>query len=68
MILVLPFGAVLLVVLFVPSFVELEKAIEKLIAKLRKDDPDAAAYLNDVWTVKVDEAIAHYVHAELKAA
>lgn len=45
-----------------------QKAIEKLIAKLRKDDPDAAAYLNDVWTVKVDEAIAHYVHAELKAA
>lgn len=45
-----------------------QKAIEKLIAKLRKDDPDAAAYLNDVWTIKVDEAIAHYVHAELKAA
>lgn len=39
-----------------------QSAIEKLIARLRKDDPDAAAYLNDVWTMKVDAAIEKYLH------
>ena len=40
-----------------------QKAIEKLIAKLKKDDPAAAGYLNDVWAMKVDQAIAMYLKA-----
>lgn len=46
------------------------KAMEKLIAKLRKGDPDAAAYMNEVWTRKLEESIAHYIQQmpELKAA
>lgn len=45
-----------------------QDAMVKLLAKLRKTDPDAAAYINDVWATKVDAAIASFVPAMLKAA
>lgn len=48
-----------------------QTAMEKLITRLRKDDPDTAAYLNDVWTMKVEAAIEKYIHEQmpqLKAA
>lgn len=47
-------------------------AMVKLLKSLRKTDPDAAAWVNDVWATKIDrietEQIAAYVPAMLKAA
>lgn len=40
----------------------------KLITKLRKTDPDVSAYLNEIWGLKVDAAIAEFVPQMLKAA
>lgn len=45
-----------------------QEAMVKLLKALRKTDPDAAAYINDVWATKVDAAIASFVPAMLKAA
>lgn len=45
-----------------------QAAMIKLLKALRKTDPDAAAYLNDVWATKVDAAIAEFVPSMLKAA
>lgn len=45
-----------------------QAAMVKLLASLRKSDPDAAAYINDVWATKVDAAIASFVPQMLKAA
>lgn len=48
-----------------------QDAIIKLLKALRKTDPDAAAYVNDVWATKVeavvDAEIASYVPQMLKA-
>lgn len=47
-------------------------AMVKLLKALRKTDPDAAAFINDVWATKVEavlgEQIAEYVPKMLKAA
>lgn len=45
-----------------------QEAMVKLLKTLRKTDPDAAAYINDVWATKVDAAISSFVPAMLKAA
>lgn len=42
--------------------------MSKLITKLRKTDPDASAYLNEIWALKIDAAIAEFVPQMLKAA
>lgn len=46
-------------------------AMVKLLKSLRKTDPDAAAWVNDVWATKIDkietEQIAAYVPMMLKA-
>lgn len=42
--------------------------MSKLITKLRKTDPDASAYLNEIWALKIDAAIAEFVPVMLKAA
>ena len=34
------------------------KVMEKLIAKLKNTDPDAAAFINDVWATKLEASIS----------
>jgi hypothetical protein len=45
-----------------------QSSIEKLIARLKKDDPAAAGLLNDIWTRKAIEYYIKEQQPELKAA